>query len=135
MFTFEIPGKPRAKQSARAVATTNGIRFYQPTEVVNYHARIGAVARTVITEPLTGAVALRLSVVLRTPVSWSKTRKARLNRATVRPDLDNTTKAFMDGLNGIAWVDDRQVIKLEVEKHYGDRDAVIVTVVPNSAAL
>jgi crossover junction endodeoxyribonuclease RusA len=32
------------------------------------------------------------------------------------PDADNLAKAFLDGLNGIAWVDDRQVRKLTIEK-------------------
>lgn len=32
------------------------------------------------------------------------------------PDGDNLAKAFLDSLNGIAWVDDRQVRKLTIEK-------------------
>ncbi|MBN2909138.1 RusA family crossover junction endodeoxyribonuclease [Polycladomyces sp. WAk] len=32
------------------------------------------------------------------------------------PDADNLAKAFLDGLNGIAWTDDRQVRKLTIEK-------------------
>jgi crossover junction endodeoxyribonuclease RusA len=32
------------------------------------------------------------------------------------PDVDNLAKAFLDSLNGIAWVDDRQVRKLTIEK-------------------
>lgn len=33
-------------------------------------------------------------------------------------DVDNLAKSFLDGLNGIAWHDDRQVIGLTVEKVY-----------------
>lgn len=33
-----------------------------------------------------------------------------------RPDVDNIAKIVMDGLNGIAYVDDAQVWKLEIEK-------------------
>ena len=32
------------------------------------------------------------------------------------PDVDNLAKAFLDGLNGVAWNDDRQVRKLTVAK-------------------
>ena len=32
----------------------------------------------------------------------------------IRGDVDNMTKAIMDGLNGVAWDDDRQVELLEV---------------------
>lgn len=31
-------------------------------------------------------------------------------------DVDNLGKAWLDGLNGIAWIDDRQVKRLTVEK-------------------
>jgi Holliday junction resolvase RusA-like endonuclease len=128
IYQFEIPGKPRAKQSARAVRTANGVRFFQPGDITNYHGRVSALARQVIPAPLEGPIYLRLSIVLRTPTSWSKKRKATLNHAITRPDVDNATKALMDGLNEVAWADDRQVVDLHVEKHYGNRDAVIVTI-------
>jgi crossover junction endodeoxyribonuclease RusA len=35
-------------------------------------------------------------------------------------DIDNLAKSFMDGLNGIAWHDDRQVMALTVRKVYVD---------------
>ena len=104
------------------------MRFFQPTTVENYHGRVGAFARQAIPTPLEGPIRLSLSVVIMTPKSWSKKRQAVLNYATTRPDLDNVTKALMDGLNGVAWHDDRQVVELSVEKHYGNRDCVIVTV-------
>jgi crossover junction endodeoxyribonuclease RusA len=31
-------------------------------------------------------------------------------------DADNLAKAYLDSLNGIAWIDDRQVRKLTIEK-------------------
>jgi Holliday junction resolvase RusA-like endonuclease len=127
-YQFEVPGRPRAKQSARAARTASGVRFFQPPDVTNYHGRVSALARQAIPAPIAGAVHLRLSIVLRTPASWSKKRRAFLNHATTRPDVDNATKAIMDGLNGVAWVDDKQVVDLRVEKHYGNRDAVVVTV-------
>lgn len=34
-----------------------------------------------------------------------------------RPDADNTAKAILDALNGIAFEDDRFITKLSVQKH------------------
>jgi Holliday junction resolvase RusA-like endonuclease len=34
------------------------------------------------------------------------------------PDIDNLEKAIFDSLNGWAWVDDKQICKLESEKFY-----------------
>lgn len=31
-------------------------------------------------------------------------------------DLDNYAKSVLDGLNGLAWVDDQQIVHLELEK-------------------
>ena len=33
-------------------------------------------------------------------------------------DVDNLVKTIMDGLNGVVWVDDDQVIELKAKKHY-----------------
>jgi crossover junction endodeoxyribonuclease RusA len=37
-------------------------------------------------------------------------------------DVDNLAKAYLDGLNGIAWHDDRQVILLHIKKIYVTED-------------
>ena len=42
---------------------------------------------------------------------------------TKRPDLDNLTKAVLDGLNGVAWADDSQIMHINARKYY--------TTVPN----
>jgi len=34
----------------------------------------------------------------------------------IRVDLDNLSKAVLDGCNGIVWEDDRQIVKLTLEK-------------------
>lgn len=34
-------------------------------------------------------------------------------------DLDNIVKAIQDGLNGVVWCDDGQVVKLEAERRKG----------------
>jgi Holliday junction resolvase RusA-like endonuclease len=35
-----------------------------------------------------------------------------------KPDTDNLLKAVLDGLNGIAWADDSQVIRVSASKEY-----------------
>jgi len=101
---------------------------YQPAKVVNYHALVATLARQAIPAPIEGAVAMNLAIWLHTPASWSKKRKAVLNRATIRPDVDNVAKAFLDGMSGVAWLNDRQVVDLHITKGYGTRDVVVVRV-------
>lgn len=47
---------------------------------------------------------------------------------TKKPDTDNIAKGILDALNGIAYLDDKQVVKLEVEKHYSQNARVEVTI-------
>lgn len=39
-----------------------------------------------------------------------------------RPDIDNIFKAFLDGLNGVAYHDDKQVIEAHIVKYDRSRD-------------
>lgn len=36
------------------------------------------------------------------------------------PDVDNIAKVVCDALNGVAFFDDRQVCKLNIEKYYAE---------------
>lgn len=54
------------------------------------------------------------------PKSWKAAALTGEVRPTTRPDCDNFAKV-VDGLNGIAWHDDAQIVTLVVEKRYSDR--------------
>ena len=43
-----------------------------------------------------------------------------------KPDIDNIAKIILDGLNGIAFDDDKQIVCLQVEKKYGVESKVEV---------
>jgi Holliday junction resolvase RusA-like endonuclease len=47
---------------------------------------------------------------------------------TAKPDADNVVKAIFDGLNGVLWRDDVQVVDLRVRKRYSAAPAVRVEV-------
>ncbi|MBQ2175307.1 MAG: RusA family crossover junction endodeoxyribonuclease, partial [Alphaproteobacteria bacterium] len=48
-----------------------------------------------------------------------------LLKHTVKPDLDNLTKALLDALNDIAWHDDAQIVDLQIRKEYTTGDGYI----------
>lgn len=48
--------------------------------------------------------------------------RAHLHLGSRDMDIDNLAKSLLDGLNGIAWVDDRQVVKLTIEKLFVPRE-------------
>lgn len=47
---------------------------------------------------------------------------------TVKPDIDNIAKAILDCCTGLLWKDDVQVVALNVEKAYGDRERIELAV-------
>ena len=66
-------------------------------------------------ELLTSALEVRLDFLFLRPKSLSK--KTRYH--TKKPDVDNLAKSVLDALEGIIYVNDAQVISLQVTKDYG----------------
>lgn len=56
------------------------------------------------------------------------------SRPHARIDVDNVAKACLDALTGVIWRDDRQVVRLLVEKSTGDQSAVVLAVKPCDGA-
>lgn len=48
----------------------------------------------------------------------------------VKPDLDKLIRAVLDGLTGVAYVDDCQVILISASKVYGERTGAWIEVIP-----
>lgn len=126
--------EPVAK--ARPRKGKNG-RFYTPEKTQIYEDVIGweyasAVnkgnAKTYMNgEPVRAVLGFYFSI----PSSYSKKRKKSILEGsegfTKRPDVDNLVKAVLDGLNGIAFKDDCQVVEVHATKGYtSDEEGFIV---------
>ena len=135
MRVFKIPGKPQAKQRPR-FNVENG-RVYTPKETSSYENYVKMCyldyASTLNWEKLDGALRAEIEVFITPPVSDSKKKKAmKLSHAirpAVKPDIDNITKSILDALNGVAYVDDKQVVECEVKKFYGEEASVYVKLI------
>lgn len=62
------------------------------------------------------------------PPSYSKKHKAEvINKGyPQKPDLDNIAKAILDGLNGVAYLDDKQVVCMTIYKQFAEESFVEV---------
>lgn len=64
------------------------------------------------------------------PESHIKKQKERELRnfvlPTKKPDIDNILKIIMDGLNGVAYHDDKQVVEVTIRKRYSSEPRVEV---------
>ena len=127
---FNIPGKVQAKQRPRF----NGKFAYTPKETIAYENWV----RTCYLEKYRGQPILenplKVKIIAYYEIPKSTSQKRRLEMKddkvfpTVKPDTDNIAKSILDSLNNIAYLDDKQVVKLEVEKYYSDVASVVVMI-------
>lgn len=98
-----VEGNPIPKQRARIV----GRHGYTPKRTKAYEQKVAwAVKQEIKGKLFTGDIAVFLDF-------YRSDRR--------RCDIDNLQKAILDALNGIAYKDDSQIVKLHSEKHF-DRE-------------
>lgn len=128
MRGFNIPGKIQAKQRPRF----NGKFAYTPKETVNYENWVKAcyLEKYRNEKPFEKALEVNIIAFFEIPKSVSKKKKEQmLNNEiypTTKPDTDNIAKSILDSLNGIAYLDDKQVVDLRVRKQYAEVPSVSV---------
>jgi Holliday junction resolvase RusA-like endonuclease len=130
---FTVPqvsgkGRPRFARQGTFVKT------YTDAKTLTYEKSIQTYAKQAMgsTSPLTGAVAAYLHIGIPIPPSYSKTRQKAciegLERPTKKPDIDNIVKAVLDGMNGIVYLDDKQVVDLHLTKVYSSKEGIDIMV-------
>lgn len=126
MIKLIIPGKPMGKQRPRL-----GKGFtYTPKETVNYETLLKQLYITEKLPRIKGPIEIKIEAYYQIPKSASKNSKILMEngriRPTVKPDLDNIVKIICDGLNGVAYDDDKQIVKVTCEKFYANEPSVTV---------
>ena len=128
---FEVPGEPVGK--ARPRFTRQG-HAYTPKKTSDYEREVRNSFKIAYPEhePLAGPVSLEVYAFFGVPESWSKARKeAALTGKLLpakRPDWDNCGKVISDALNGLAFLDDAQIVDASVQKRYASRPRVEVSI-------
>ena len=131
---LNIDAEPVAKGRARS---TKGGIHYTPKKTRDYEAMIRAEAIKSSAEPLQGPLCLMATFHFAMPKSWSKKKQTEVMAdggidKTSKPDLDNLVKAVQDGLNGVLWGDDAQIVEIHAKKRYGERSHIQVAVMPSA---
>jgi len=120
MYHITIYGKPQPKERPK-VYKGHGIT---PTRTRQYEALIAAEWAARGYPTIEGPVRLDVECYFPIPQGWSKKKKEQARHhfivPAVRPDLDNLVKIIQDGLNGVAYQDDKQVVMVWSQKLYDD---------------
>ena len=120
---FNIRPKPAPRPRFSKTGT------YNTKEYTSYKKAIAHIAKTKYKlQPSDKAISLKIEFLYIKPKSWSKKKKETTQYHIVKPDVDNLVKAVKDALNGIAYKDDAQVVKIEAQKRYSDAEAVLVEI-------
>lgn len=130
-LVFDI--EPVEQARPRATRMGRGIRLYDPKKVSVYKKQLAMMCKFQYKDqPLSGQLTVNLKFYRHVQSSVSKKeRKLRLigaHRPTVKPDVDNYIKSTLDGLNGLLWEDDNQIVKIVAEKYYSDHPRVEIEV-------
>ena len=138
-LNFDVPGKPQGKARARSqiVTAKDGRQFtshYTPKKTREYEEYVGWRAKREMrgqsktSEP----VQLMFNAYIEVPKSWPNWKRdlalAGKIEPTCKPDIDNIEKALLDGLNGVVWHDDAQVVSVQKNKYYARNPQVTVAV-------
>jgi Holliday junction resolvase RusA-like endonuclease len=131
---FIIPGEPRGKGRPRASSRGGFTRLYTDAKTASYENLCALACKEAMKgqDPIAGPVSVSVTLSFPVPKSASKKKAADMLagkiRHTKKPDADNCLKAILDGINGIAFVDDAQVVEICVFKNYGAKTFARVTV-------
>lgn len=134
LVAFVVAGTPVAQGSKKVVPAGGHHRAVETNEknLRPWRAAIAAAARDAmdLADPTRGPVVLELEFSGPRPASHYGTgrnagelRPSAPQAKTTMPDVDKLARAMLDGLTGIVFVDDAQVVELIARKCYGPAEA------------
>jgi Holliday junction resolvase RusA-like endonuclease len=132
MIRFTVFGEPVAKGRAktRYITTKDGRQFtqqYTPEKTRRYEESV----KWAFLEQCIGqrfddddAIEITLHIYKSIPKSMTKRNRTRVDAGELfpgkRPDGSNILKAIEDALNQLAYRDDSQIVRFEIEQHYSE---------------
>lgn len=108
--TFKVLGQAKGKARPRFA---NG-QVYTPSETKKYEQQVRKAYLTASSGYTFGDKPVMVSIA----TYFKRAKSNKREFATSKPDIDNVAKSILDGLNGTAFDDDKQVTHLTVNKLY-----------------
>lgn len=128
---FVVPGDPMGKQRPKFARRGKFTTTYTPKKTREYEKKVKIEYNKVNRgKYFEGPLRIDIKGVFRIPSSVSKKKyNEMIGKAhDKKPDVDNLGKIILDPLNKLAYNDDGQVSKLNIEKIYGENPRVEVKI-------
>lgn len=121
MEKFEVIGNIVGKGRPRFTRIGGYVRTYTPKKTHDYE---NLIKESYTGKMYEGALKIRINAFFMIPKSYTKKKRQELPGKVymMKPDIDNIAKSVLDGLNGVAWSDDTQVVEMSITKHYAMDD-------------
>lgn len=132
MYEFEVIGEIKGK--ARPRVNTYTCQVYTPNSTKDYENLIKQYFQIKYPRyvPFENRVAVTIKAYFKVPKTTTKKDKALIEEGklspTKKPDIDNVVKIVLDALNKMAFKDDNQITKLQVEKLYGEEEKIYIKI-------
>ena len=132
IYEFDVPGKITGK--ARPKINTYTLRAYTPQPTKDYEDLVKQYFFIKYPKyiPIEGRVSVKITAFFPIPSNTSKKNTTlmleNIISPTKKPDIDNIVKIILDSLNKLAFKDDNQITRLEVEKKYSNIEKVNIII-------
>jgi crossover junction endodeoxyribonuclease RusA len=115
--SFFVKGRPVPQGSMKFIRP--GVMIHSRSQdLALWRADVARNAELFGFKPIASAVKVELDFIMARPKS------AKRAFPSVKPDLDKLIRAVLDGLTGVAYEDDSQVILIQSSKTYGEKQGV-----------
>lgn len=125
---FTIPSAPVPKSRPRFNTNTGRAFTDDKTRIFENLVSLAYGARHYFDDSY---IRIRMKFKFEVPKSYSKKKRIEALEGKIRPtkaDIDNYIKSVLDGLNKIAFKDDRYVYAVLAEKEYAEDASIEVTI-------
>jgi crossover junction endodeoxyribonuclease RusA len=118
--SFFVKGKPVSQGSLKFI---KGHAIHvKGRELALWRGTIAAMARS------TNITKIQVGVDMELLFVFNRPKTVKRDEPYVRPDLDKLIRAVLDGLTGVAYEDDQQVVRLTAQKAYGETEGVHIKI-------
>ncbi len=134
LANFTVMGEAVGKGRPKFARRGNFVTAYTPAKTKDYEALVQEAATKAMrgVAPCSGSIQVNMQIYVEPPKSWSKIKRnsALLGdiKPSTKPDIDNVIKGVFDAMNGIVFLDDKQICSLSVAKAYNETARVEVRV-------
>ena len=118
---FDINPVPAARPRVSRWST------YYPKKYTQFKKDMEALTGELDTTPCENLVCVSLQFMIKIPKSWSKKKRlaGENTYCNNNSDIDNYIKAILDSLNGVYFIDDRQVVEVFAIKKYSNEPRIL----------